>query len=51
MSSEQQPVRVGASMEMPEDHGFALGLCGAFYMCGLLDDGEWRALVQRIPAG
>ncbi len=27
----------------------AIGLCGAFYMCGLLSRAEWEALVERIP--
>ncbi len=32
-----------------EDRGIALGLCGAFYMCGLLSQAEWEALIKRIP--
>ena len=35
----------------PEGQGFAAGLCCAFYMSGLLDEDEWRALLQRIPPG
>ncbi len=31
-----------------EDRGMALGLCGAFYMCGLLSHAEWKALLARI---
>ncbi len=33
----------------PEQHGLAVGLCGAFYMCGLLSHAEWEALLARIP--
>ncbi len=33
----------------PEDRGVAIGLCGAFYMCGLLSHKEWEALIKRIP--
>jgi len=29
--------------------GVATGLCGAFYMCGLLSKKEWEKLVKRIP--
>ncbi len=35
----------------PEDRGLAMGLCGAFYMCGLLSRAEWEALLARIPGG
>ncbi len=35
----------------PEDRGLAIGLCGAFYMCGLLSEAEWEALLARIPCG
>ncbi len=34
----------------PEDRGLAMGLCGAFYMCGLLTHAEWEALLARITA-
>ncbi|MFA7242064.1 MAG: hypothetical protein WC091_18270 [Sulfuricellaceae bacterium] len=30
--------------------GIAIGLCGAFYMCGLLSEKEWQAFLERIPA-
>ncbi len=33
----------------PEDRGLAIGLCGAFYMCGLLSHAEWEAILARIP--
>ncbi len=33
----------------PEDRGLAAGLCGAFYMCGLLSHAEWEGLLARIP--
>lgn len=29
--------------------GVAVGLCGAFHMCGLLNKEEWEALLARIP--
>ncbi len=32
----------------PEDRGLAIGLCGAFYMSGLLTHAEWEALLERI---
>ncbi len=32
-----------------EGRGLAIGLCGAFYMCGLLTHAEWEALLARIP--
>ncbi len=35
----------------PEDRGLAIGLCGAFYMCGLLSHAEWETLLERIPKG
>ncbi len=39
------------TLRTPEDRGLAIGLCGAFYMCGLLSRAEWEALLARIPAG
>lgn len=36
-------------MHTPEDVGFTRGLCGAFYMCGLLNEVEWRTFLRRIP--
>jgi hypothetical protein len=33
----------------PHGRGHATGLCGAFYMCGLLSKTEWEAFLQRIP--
>ncbi len=32
-----------------EGRGLTIGLCGAFYMCGLLNKAEWEALLARIP--
>lgn len=32
-----------------ETRGFAIGLCGGFYMCGLLSHTEWEAVLARIP--
>lgn len=37
-------------LETPHNCGMATGLCGAFYMCGLLSTEEWEALLKRIPA-
>ncbi len=37
------------TLSTPEDRGLATGLCGAFYMCGLLSRTEWEALLERIP--
>ncbi len=36
------------TLATPEDRGRATGLCGAFYMCGLLSHAEWKALLKRI---
>ena len=33
-----------------ESRGFAAGLCSAFYMCGVLDNAEWRHFMARISA-
>jgi hypothetical protein len=37
-------------MSTPHGRGVAAGLCGAFYMCGLLSKEEWETLLKRIPA-
>ncbi len=37
------------TMGSPEGRGLAIGLFGAFYMCGLLSQSEWEALVAKIP--
>jgi hypothetical protein len=37
------------SLDTPENRGFALGLCGAFYLCGFLSNAEWDAFQKRIP--
>ncbi len=37
------------TLDTSEGRGVAIGLCGAFYMCGLLSHAEWEALVERIP--
>lgn len=34
----------------PNSRGMATGLCGAFYLCGLLSAEEWKAYLKRIPA-
>jgi hypothetical protein len=38
-------------LDSPENRGYAAGLCGAFYLCGLLNEEEWLALLDRIPDG
>jgi hypothetical protein len=38
------------NMNTPHGRGVATGLCGAFYMCGLLSVEEWEAFLERIPA-
>ena len=37
------------NIDTPHGSGMATGLCGAFYMCGLLDAEEWNAFLKRIP--
>lgn len=37
-------------LDTPYGCGLAAGLCGAFYMCGLLSEQEWKAYLQRIPS-
>jgi len=39
-----------ADMDTPHSRGLATGLCGAFYLCGLLSEQEWAAFLERIPA-
>ncbi len=39
------------TLSTPEDRGLVRGLCGAFYMCGLLSHVEWEELLARIPGG
>ncbi len=36
-------------LDSPNSRGMATGLCGAFYMCGLLSTGEWEAFLKLIP--
>jgi len=36
-------------LNTPETRGYALGLCGAFYLCGLLSHPEWEGFLERIP--
>lgn len=36
-------------LDTPYALGVAAGLCGAFYMCGLLSADEWRDFQDRIP--
>lgn len=32
----------------PENRWYAIGLCGGFYLCGLLSEAEWRDFLRRI---
>lgn len=34
--------------QTPFGQGIATGLCGAFYMAGLLSKEEWKAFLQRL---
>jgi len=36
-------------VDTPHGRGMAVGLCGAFYMCGLFTVKEWEDLLKRIP--
>ncbi|HXU93283.1 MAG TPA: hypothetical protein VFP33_06450 [Gallionella sp.] len=36
-------------MTTSHGRGVAAGLCGAFYMCGVLTTSEWRDFLKRIP--
>lgn len=36
------------NLSTPENRGMATGLCGAFYMCGLLNQSEWEMFLVRI---
>lgn len=40
-----------ADLKTAHGRGMAAGLCGAFYMCGLIDADEWQAYLARIQAG
>jgi len=37
-------------IDTPHECGLAIGLCGAFYMSGLISKKEWTAFLRRIPA-
>jgi len=37
------------NIDTAHGRGMATGLCGAFYMCGLLSAQEWAAFLKRIP--
>lgn len=39
-----------ADTNSPHGCGLAAGLCGAFYMSGLLSEDEWETFLKRIPA-
>lgn len=32
----------------PENRWYAIGLCGGFYLCGLLSEAEWEDFMRRI---
>jgi len=38
-------------LDTPQGRGMASGLCGAFYMCGLISSSEWQAYLKRIQTG
>lgn len=38
------------NLSTPHGRGVAIGLCSAFYMCGLLSADEWEAFMELIPA-
>ncbi len=38
-----------ADLDTPNGRGMATGLCGALYMCGLLNEEEWQGFLKRIP--
>ena len=38
-----------AGIKTSHARGVAVGLCGAFHMCGLLSAEEWEAFLKRIP--
>ncbi len=40
-----------SDLDSPYGRGVASGLCGAFYMCGLLSEEEWKSYLKRIPPG
>jgi hypothetical protein len=35
----------------PIGRGIAVGLCSAFYVCGMLDSAEWEGYQQRLLDG
>ncbi len=37
------------NIDTPHGRGVAVGLCGAFHMCGLINEVEWEAYFARIP--
>lgn len=39
-----------ADLDTAYGRGVVSGLCGAFYMCGLLNEEEWKTYLKRIPS-
>jgi hypothetical protein len=37
-------------LDRPYGRGMTMGLCSAFYMCGMLSDEEWVEHIKLIPA-
>jgi len=37
------------NLSFPHGRGLAAGLCGAFYMSGLIGKKEWKAYLKHIP--
>lgn len=35
-------------IDSAQGRGMAIGLCGAFYMCGLINPEEWKEYLRRI---
>lgn len=36
------------TMGPPESSGFVIGLCGGFYLSGLLSKDEWEGVLERV---
>lgn len=37
-------------LDTPHGRGMATGLCGAFYLCGLISEEDWGGYLKRIQA-
>lgn len=36
------------ALDTEADRGYAVGLCGGFYLCALLSQAEWESYLARI---